>query len=241
MARAGCARASTVAATLPPDVDAQEVAFQVAARGRTLFIRRMELFPLRNVLPTGQTVWRISRSERGFARGGVNRADPLPRGASRQNRGKTPSGQMFPPKTQSEFARAAVNRSRAKISALSRREDSESPRGFARRRVHAVNRRNSTRAARGDIFILSSARALVAPRPRWFGLAGECDALKSRDAEPLSPSARMDEVEQLACASRAPGIVRRRAKFARRRRSGVARVGDVRRRTRTWLGHPGRV
>ena len=58
------------------------------------------------------------------------------------------------------------------------------------------NRRNSTRAARFCYHFFATSlffRALVrslAPRPRWFGLAGECDALKSRDAGAASSPPR---------------------------------------------------
>ena len=127
-----------------------------------------------------------------------------PRGAPRQNRGKAPSGQMFPPKTQSDFARAAVNRSRAKIS-LFRAAKILNPPRF--RPSTCPNRRNSTRAARkyfcllllflifdgldSKIFAYYSLRSRsLAPRPRWFGLAGECDALKSRDAGAASSPPR---------------------------------------------------
>ena len=109
-----------------------------------LFIRRMELFPLRNVLPTGQTVWRISRSERGFARGGESTAQ-TPRGAPRQKPRESAERPNVPTENAVRF-RARGCESIASEDFLFRAAKILNPPRF--RPSTCPNRRNSTRAAR---------------------------------------------------------------------------------------------
>ena len=139
----GDVRASTVPATLPPDVDARRWPSRWLPERRTL-IRRIELFPLRNVLPTGQTVWRISRSERGFARGGESTAQ-TPRGAPRQKPRESAERPNVPTENAVRF-RARGCESIASEDFLFRAAKILNPPRF--RPSTCPNRRNSTRAAR---------------------------------------------------------------------------------------------